>query len=59
MRKKRTVKVSYEINRLAETHLFTAYEKLIPTVKKQVKSKSVIENLELILNPQELKENLK
>ncbi|MBX9703491.1 MAG: hypothetical protein K2X39_05000 [Silvanigrellaceae bacterium] len=37
MRKPKPIRVSYEINRLAETHLVDAYEKLIPQVKNQVK----------------------
>lgn len=36
-KRKLQIRSSYEINRLAETHLSDAYEKLFPTMKQKIK----------------------
>ena len=45
MRKRKLkMRISYEIKRLAEIHLFSAYEKLIPPIKKQIKNEQQVKN---------------
>lgn len=37
-KKKLRIRISYEPNRLADTHLSNAYEKVVSTVKKEIKT---------------------
>jgi hypothetical protein len=43
-KRKIKMRVSYETNRLAEAQLFSAYEKLMPTIKKQLKKEEEAKN---------------
>lgn len=38
------IRISYESNRLAESYLLSAYEKLITIIKRPIKTKYEIEN---------------
>jgi len=38
------IQISYEVNRLAEIHLSDAYEKLLPTIRKQINVSKEIKN---------------
>ena len=54
-KRKLTVKISYESNRLGEKYLSDAYEKLIPIIKQQISKNEKNENK--IIN--ELKREIK
>jgi hypothetical protein len=45
-KRKLQVRISYEINRSADTYLLDAYEKLSPIIKQQIKTDKKIKNTE-------------
>ena len=60
MAKKLKIRISYELNRLAESHLSHAYEKLIPIVKYQINEYRMKADQNIgHINEEQLKEILK